>query len=269
MKNIFLLCFMFLAAGSVFSLSLEEALGAETAAELRRTGTLTEVQIRKSRPLLVPGHYVTQMFINSAFESINPVYIIENLYLYPKPAGAVSGKADTWTVAERNALYNGMTAMSTLAGLEYYSASRKRMNTLYETSTIVDGPDTGNPRPDPVFQTPPAALTLYVRQEDRRFGENIYQYDYHVQPDALIMVQKNLTDMTSGLIRMIRKENLRTILAVIDTEDHLLIYTVSLIEAPSFPGMKDRIGNSFTNRTTAIVKWLSGQADKAFKPEKS
>jgi hypothetical protein len=266
MKNIFLFCFMFLAAGLIFSLSLEEVVGAETAAELIRAETLTEVQIRKSRPLLAPNHYVTQTFINAAFESIDPVYIVENLYLYTKPAGAVSGNADAWTVAERNALYNGMTAMSTLAGLQYYSASRKRMNTFYETSTVVDGPETGTPQPDPVFQTPPSTLTLYARQKDRRFGENIYQYDYHIRPDALIMVQKNLTDMSSGLIRIIRKGNLRTILAVIDAADYLLIYTVSLIDAPSFPGMKDRIGNSFTNRTTAIVKWLSGQADKAFTP---
>jgi hypothetical protein len=29
--------------------------------------------------------------------------------------------------------------------------------------------------------------------------------------------------------------------------------------------MKGRIGDSFTNRTAAVIEWLSGQEDKAFK----
>lgn len=252
---------MILITGTAFSLSLEEALGDEKAAELISRGTLTEVQTRRSRPLLVPNHYFTQSLIDSAIESVNPSYVVENLYLYAKPAEAARG---AWTKAEQNALYNGMVAMSTLAGLQYYSIGKKEIDILYVTSVVIDGPDTGNPRPDPVFETPPDAFTLYVRQEDGRFGENTYRYDFHVQPDALIMIQQNLTDMNSGPIRIIGKNNLRTILSIIDTGDRLLIYAVSLIKAPSFPGMKGRIGNSFTNRTAAVIEWFSGQADKAF-----
>jgi hypothetical protein len=258
MKPFFLLFILFLAAQAAFSLSLEEALGDERAAELAERGKLTEIQTRGSRTLLAPNHYFTQAFIDSAVESVNPSYIVENLYLYSKPAGA-----DAWTPAEQDALYRGMTAMSTLTGLRYYSVSEKGMDILYETSVIIDGPDTGNPLPDPAG-TPPVALTLYVRQKDRKLGENIYRYDYHVRPDALLMVQQNLTDMNSGPVRMIRKNNLRTILSVIDTESSLLIYAVSLIKAPSFPGMKGRIGDSFTNRTAAVIEWLSGQADRVF-----
>jgi hypothetical protein len=262
MKPFFLFFWMFLTAGAAFSLSLEEAVGVERAAELIGRGTLTEVQARRSRPILAPGHPFTQSLVDSAIEAVDPSYIVENLCLYAKPAGAAP---DSWTPAERNALYNGMTAMSTLAGLRYYSVSEKGMDTLYESSVVIDAPDTGNPLPDPVFGTPPPTLTLYVRQKDRKFGENIYRYDYHARQDALIMVQENLTDMKSGAIRMIGKNRLRTVLSVMDTGDRLLIYAVSLIRAPSFPGMKGRIGDSFTNRTAAVIEWLSGQADKAFR----
>jgi hypothetical protein len=260
MKPVFFFSLSFLIAGAAFSLSLEEAAGKETAAKLMREGTLTAVQTRRARPLLLPDHYFIRDLIGSEINAVDPSYIVENLYLYAKPAAE-----DSWTTAGRNALYNGMTAMSTLAGVEYYSISEKGMDILYESSVVIDGPDTGNPRPDPVFGTPPSVLTLYARQKDRKFGENIYQYSYYAQPDALILIQQNLTDMNTGLIRMIGKNNLRTILAVMDTKNHLLIYAVSLIKAPSFPGMKGRIGDSFTNRTAAVVKWLSGQADKAFK----
>lgn len=246
---------------SIFSLSLEEAIGAEKAAALISRGNLTEVQVKNSRPLLLPGHYATQTFIDSAFSEVDPAYIIENLYLYTKPAGTMPG---VWTEAERNILFNRMTALSVLAGLEYYSISDNGPRTLYQNSTRIDGPETGNALPDPVFQTPPPLVSLYARQKDKRFGENIYQYDYHTRQDALIMIQKNLTDMKTGPIRIIREDKLRTILSVIDTGDYLLIYAVSLVKATSFPGMKKRIGDSFTNRTVAIVEWISGEADKAF-----
>ncbi|MDR0376322.1 MAG: hypothetical protein LBH70_00850 [Spirochaetaceae bacterium] len=257
-----MLFLLFLTVCGAFSLSLEEAVGHETAKKLRGGETLTEVQTRKARPLLSPVHYGTRMLIDSAIEDLDPSYIVENLYLYTKPAGAA---ADDWTAAERNALYNGMTAMSTLAGLRYYSVSEKGEDILYESSVVIDGPEAGNPQPDPAFgRTPPSAFTLYARQKDKKFGENIYRYDYQDRSNAIIMIQQNLTDMNSGPIRLIAKNKLRTILAVIDTEEHLLFYAISLIKAPSFPGMKRRIGDSFTNRTAAVIEWLSGQADKAF-----
>jgi hypothetical protein len=261
-KSILLFLLTFLIGRTVFPFSLEEAIGAGNIAKLREEGTLTAIQSRKSQPLLVPEHYFTRSLIGSTANEVNPSYIVENLYLYDKPTGTAS---DAWTTAERNALYAGMTAMSALAGLRYYSASEKGMDILYESSTVIDGPDTGNPRPDPAFETPPSAFTLYAKQKDKKFGENIYRYDYYARPDALILVQQNLTAMNTGAIRIIEKNNLRTILAVIDTREHLVIYTVSLIKTLSFPGMKGRIGASFTNRTAAIVNWLSGQADKAFK----
>jgi hypothetical protein len=261
-RIIFSFFLVMLIIDPVFTLSLEEAIGAEKATELISRGNLTEVQVKNSRPLLLPGHYTAQSLINSAFSEVNPVYIIENLYLYTKPAGAISG--NIWTEAERNGLFNRMTALSVLAGLEYYSISDRGMRTLYETSTRIDRPEAGNPLPDPAFQSPPALVSLYARQKDKRFGENTYQYDYHTRDDALIMIQKNLTDMKTGPIRIIRENNLRTILSVIDTGDHLLIYAVSLVNATSFPGMKKRIGDSFTNRTAAIVAWISEEADKAF-----
>jgi hypothetical protein len=262
-QSVFLFFLTFLIGGAGFSLSLEEAIGADNAAKLRKEGgALTGVQSRKAQPLLAPEHYFIRSLISAAANEVDPSYIVENLYLYAKPAGTAP---NAWMPALRNVLFTGMTALSTLAGLRYYSLSEKGMDILYETSSVIDGPDTGNPQPDPVFGTPPVTLTLYARQKDRRFGENIYQYDYYARSDTLILVQQNLTDMNSGLIRMIEKNNLRTILAVMDTKDHLVIYTVSLIKTLSFPGMKARIGASFTNRATAIVEWLSGQADKAFK----
>jgi hypothetical protein len=187
--------------------------------------------------------------------------LVESLYRYEKPAGAeMSG----WTEEERVRLYNEAAALSSLAGIQYYSASRKTMRTFYEYSRVIDGPDTKGVLPDPVFSVIPGERRVYARQKDLTFGDNIYRYDYLAAGDSLILVQQNLTAMNAGIIPAVKKNNLRSVVAVIDAGDSLLVYAASMAKALSLPGLGERIGNSFTNRTAAMLKWFSGRADKDF-----
>jgi hypothetical protein len=70
--------------------------------------------------------------------------------------------------------------------------------------------------------------------------------------------------MNVGIITAVGKNKLRTVVAVIDAGDCLLVYAASMAKAASLPGLGERIGNSFTNRAEAILKWFSGRADLAF-----
>jgi len=97
------------------------------------------------------------------------------------------------------------------------------------------------------------------------FGDNIYQYDFYTSPGALIFTQQNLTALTVGIIPAVSKNKLRSVVAVLDADDYLLVYAASMAKAASIPGMKDRIGVSFANRVEAVVHWFSDQADKAFR----
>jgi hypothetical protein len=107
----------------------------------------------------------------------------------------------------------------------------------------------------------PASLTLYVRQNDLTFGDNVYRYYFVVTQDAVIFTQENVTAMSYGMIPVIGRGNLRSVLAIIDCGDAVLIYAVSMARASSIPGMGGRINNSFTNRAEAILKWLTGRLD--------
>jgi hypothetical protein len=60
------------------------------------------------------------------------------------------------------------------------------------------------------------------------------------------------------------KDRLRSLVAVIDAGDSLLIYAASLARVAAVPGLGDRIGNSFTNRAQAILGWFRDRADGAF-----
>jgi hypothetical protein len=249
------------SAGPGFSATLEELLDAGTAAELLKQQTITGVQYKNPQPLLVPRNSFIRQLIEEARGTLNPSLFVESLSLYPKPAGAAAG---TWSEAERTALYNEALALSTLEGIEYFSSSRNRMRTFYEASAVIDGPDTKRPLKDPVYGSPPAELTIYARQKDLTFGDNIYQYSYYARPDSLVFVQENLTPLNAGPIPVVGKNKLRSVVAVIDAGEHLLVYVASMAKAASFPGMNERAGRSFSTRAEAILAWFSGRADRAF-----
>ncbi|MDR0403182.1 MAG: hypothetical protein LBH35_06290 [Treponema sp.] len=240
--------------------SLTDLVGAERAASLVRGGTLSSFQNKNPRPALVPSNDFVKNMADEMIRSLRPSFFVENLSLYRKPPA----RGRPWTDSERTALYNESLALSSLAGIQYYSASRKEMRTFYETSTVVSGSDGKNPLPDPVYAVPPPQLVVYARQKDLSFGDNVYRYNYYARPESLVFVQENLSSMNYGIIPAVGKNKLRSIVAVLDAEEYLLIYAVSMAKAASLPGMGERVGNSFSTRAEAILGWFKGQADKAF-----
>jgi hypothetical protein len=247
-------------ASSLWGASLEELIGPEAAAELRAGKTLTRVQLKKPVPRLAPEHAGSRFLLDENMKALEPGILVEALIRYGKPANA----GPSWTAAQRSGLFNEALALSSLEGIQYYSASRKTMRTFYESSRVIDGPEGRRVLPDPSFPEPPALFTLYARQKDLTFGENIYRYDYRAGEDFLVFVQENLSAMNAGIIPAVGKNKLRSLVAVIDAGDSLLIYVASMARAAAIPGMGDRIGSSFTNRAEAILKWFTGRADRVF-----
>jgi hypothetical protein len=242
------------------ALSLEELTGPETAAELRAGKTLSQVQLRKPSPALAPRHGELQALLEGTLAELGTGVMVESLSRYEKPPSA---SLPAWSSAERAALFNSALAISSLEGIQYYSASRGTMRTFYEYSRIIDSPDTKRELPDPRYAEP-AGLSLYARQRDLTFGDNIYEYRYHAGADSFIFVQRNLTALKTGIITAVGRDKLRSLVAVIDAGDGLLVYAVSLAQARAIPGLGNRIGNSFTNRAQAILEWFKSRAGGAF-----
>ncbi len=259
MKRRFAVFFFFtFVIPCVFSVPLEELTGSENANRLR-SGSVSETQMGKPVLKLLPALPELRQFVVNSMTDLEPTLAVETLYLYKKP-GSTAG----WDASGRAALFNQMLAIGTLTGIEYFSASRNAMRTFYEYSAVIDSPSSKKPLPDPVFEQPPAQYTLYARQKDLTFGDNIYRYEYTAAENALFFIQENMTSLTYGIIPAVGKNRLRSVLAVIDCGDSLLIYAVSMAKAASVPGMTEKIGNSFRNRADAVYKWFASGADKMF-----
>jgi hypothetical protein len=250
-----------LCAAPLFSASLEELTGSQRAAILRGS-PVNEVQLKNPWPVLLPGHEGVKRLIGEIQQNLQPSIMVEALYLYQKPQ--LRSVAERWSESERIGLFNQFIALSTLAGIQYFSASRNEMRTLYETSQIIDGPDSKRAVADPVLTAVPPSLTQYARQKDLTFGENIYRYDFFSFPDAMIFVQENLTALNAGIIPAVGKNRLKSVMAVFDCGDSLLIYTASMAKTTPIPGMGDRIGDSFLARAEAILKWFTDRAEGVF-----
>jgi hypothetical protein len=265
-RNLFKPCiFIFISVAvlqPVFSASLEELVGSGQAAALRTaTEPVTEVQTRNPSPRLLPRHGGLVRYINELQGDLGPNILVENLSLYPKPTLRESAG---WTNDEQIGLLNQMLALSTLTGIQYYSASRGHMRVFYETSQVINNPVDKTPRPDPVYNTLPDFVTLYARQKDLTFGDNIYRYDYHTTADYILFMQENVTPMTTGIINAVGRNRFRMVTAIIDLGDSLLIYAAAMAKATSIPGIGDRVGASFTNRAKAILKWFAERANTVF-----
>ncbi|MCL2128025.1 MAG: hypothetical protein FWH38_07210 [Treponema sp.] len=247
------------AAGPAFPASLEELAGTERAAALRSAeGPVTELQQKNPVPRLLPAHAELRRLVAETMESLQPGLFVETLSLYKKP------RAAAWSEAERAGLFNSLTALSTLSGIRYYSESRKTMRVFYESSFVIESPSDKRPLPDPAFASPPPSLALYASQKDLTFGGNVYRFDYYTAADAILMVQENLTAMNAGIIPAVGKNKFRTVMAVIDSDDSLLIYAAAMAKASPVPGMGDRIGLSFANRVKAILAWFTARAGEVF-----
>jgi len=266
MKKLLYLSVFSMLALPVFSASLEELVDQGQATSLRAVSEpVAELQMKNPSPRLLPKHGELQRFVRETLHSLDPNIFVETLSLYRHPHSSRQ-TADTtgWSRDEQAGLFNQSVALSTLTGIQYYSESRKTMRIFYESSTVIDDPAKKKPMPDPTFAVCPDSLALYARQKDLTFGDNIYRFEYHTGADIIFFSQENLSPMNVSIIRAIGKSKFRTVFAIIDAEDSLLIYTAAMAKTASIPGMEDRIGASFTNRVKAILKWFVGRADRVF-----
>jgi hypothetical protein len=203
-----------------------------------------------------PNNAELKKVCSEIMKKISPSVIVEDITIIKKPDSWVKGK---WTQEETVKLLNAITSISTLRGLQYYSSSRKKMRTFYESSVVIKNLDTKTESPDPVFDTkkrPPDFFMLYAMQKDLSFGENIYSYKYYVKDDFIYFVQENETAMKYGIIPVLQAKNLNVVVAFIDQGDAICVYIATMAKALMLPGVEGKVSSSFKNRADALFKWL-------------
>ncbi len=191
----------------------------------------------------------------SALEDMQPKIGVEALFLLrDRLAGDDEEERD-------RALYNIFRSVSTMEGIEYYSATRERMRIFYKESYAVEGPDSREPLPDPTVSEVPRRDRVHVYQRDSSFGRNVYEVEYVRREDAYLMSMTNLTRMYYGILPVVARENLETHLTVVETEEGYLFYGASGVSVISLFGLEDRAKDSFYNRIEALYRWFRSRVE--------
>ncbi len=214
------------------------------------------VRLGKGVPVLLPAHPAAEA-LREAIIAEGASVLVETAFILPRKAGADSAALD----AELASIYGLLRSIGSLEGIEYYSASRKKMRTFYAESYLIDDPKKKARLPDPAAPAVgaiPASESLYALQRDLSFGENVYRYDFESAPGAVRVVATNLTRMSYGIVPVMAPEALKTRLFAVQAEDAIIFYAASGASAPGV--FKGKLEDSFSNRAEALFKWFESRA---------
>ncbi|WP_028974016.1 DUF6675 family protein [Spirochaeta cellobiosiphila] len=179
----------------------------------------------------------------------DPSLTIEGLYRLDKPTGLT----DKEVLLK---IYNVLNKVSTLKGIEYYSASRGHMRTLFVESARIENLNAKETLKDLQFDTLPDHQSLYVAQEDKTFGKHRSQIIYTVENNSIIMEIKNKTPMKVAFITLLKPDNFIIRLQVSVEEDHVLLYGVMSADTVKLFGLAKSKEDSFYYRLIAINDWF-------------
>lgn len=190
--------------------------------------------------------------IKNQLRELSPNIGVETIYLLEAP-GIVPSEEHYLKV------YNLLRRLSTLEGIEYFSASRDRMRTFFRQFYTIDNPENQNRLPDQLVPGIPEHEILYAFQEDLTFGNNISRLEYQFEEPFISLSILNLEKMRYALIPLIQEEDMQMHLILYLLDGHIMFYGNCGVSTIEFLGLVKKKKESFSNRIEAMYRWFSGQ----------
>jgi hypothetical protein len=160
-------------------------------------------------------------------------------------------------------LYQLIHQVSQLQGLEYYSASRKKMRLLFKQAFRVSEKGNKTPLPDLSPETISAGITSFtVFQEDLTFGKNYSRMEVSPLDEGLLIRLTNLSPMRYGPLTLVGPEKLELMLWISLEEGRLTTYGLSAAQTFQLFGLEKSKQDSFYNRLVALYSWISAGLDE-------
>ncbi|MDR1933891.1 MAG: hypothetical protein LBQ57_13845 [Spirochaetales bacterium] len=222
---------------------------------LRQTGEITRLQDNGFSSLLLPDKQLAGELL-SDYKKLDPAFLVEALYVIPVSKGLAEGEDF------RLKVYNTLHKIDTMKGLQYWSASGEKYQTMFNDAYVIANPDSEKPLPNPQAASIPPYDKIYVYQDDARFGENTYETVYRYYNGGRFRVtMKNLTRLFYGFFPVVQRENLLLNMVILPGEDYLVFYSCIGADVFSLFGMQDRLLTSFSNRLKALFSWFDSSLD--------
>ena len=153
-------------------------------------------------------------------------------------------------------IYNVLRSISTLKGIEYYSASRKKMRTFFYDAYAIESPDNRKKRDDPLVESIPPNSDIYTYMKDSSLGNYVAQIRYHYHFDYFSMSIRNQTLIRWFIFPLVQPQKLNMFVLIVPRGDQLLFYGLSYVNASNIFGIAESKTASFYNRLIALFNWF-------------
>lgn len=232
---------------------LKTVVSEKLADELLKTGFMHRSTYKEDlKFLLTPKTKISKLSTDFCKENA-PIFLIESLYLYKKPEN--SSEID---IKKASSI---VKSISTLKGLEYYSASKKETKLLYSDAYVTDKIKNGKKLPDPINDETDGKNVLVVL-EDTTLGKNVYDYVFKQTDKEACFFSSNCENLYYGIIKVINADKMKVALTITDLGDCMVAYVVISADFFGFPGLHNKMYESFSNRADAMYKWFLNRIEK-------
>jgi len=219
-------------------------------------------------PALEPVHFSAPAIKAGQTPAASGALRIEALAFLPAPRAAAASASASASGGARlgdqlAALARILNSVHGMQGLEYWSASRQRMRTLYAEAWRTDSPEARARLPDPA--APPSApgdsALFYAWLRDLTFGGNVYRFDIAIGPASALMLNENASPIRYLLVPIVAPGRMRSRIHVIPCREGLLVHFFSTIDVSDL--MARRVFESAGNKALAVLGWFAKEAGAA------
>jgi hypothetical protein len=225
-------------------------LSKEQMATLEKEGEISRVVKKDELPVFIPEMIQKNRIITEIKEN-EPTIGVEILLLY-RENGETTNKGEGDLVS----LYNTLQAISTLKGIEYYSASRERMRIFYKDAYVIESPDNKKRKEDPVFDFVPVQSELFAFFKDSSFGNYVCHVEYFYSQGSFVMEMENLDQIWYTVVPIIKPHDLKSYIIIIPQKNYILFYSFSCLRTINLFNMAEKRIASLYNRIKAIYSWF-------------
>jgi hypothetical protein len=243
------------AVGKIAELS--PLLPPEAQSELYHTGKTTRFYFTPADSTRYLPESAFSAAITENLTELAPNIGVETLYLFEAPGISPAQK-------DMLGIYNLLRKLSTVKGIEYYSASRERMRTFFREFYTIEGPEQTVAVPDRLVASIPDEDVLYAFQEDLTFGKNISRLRYRYERPFIALSIVNLGKMRYALIPLIQEEGMQMHLIIYVLDGFIMFYGNCGVSTIEFFGLVHKKKESFSNRIEAMYRWFRGQYEENF-----